>query len=78
MPLDQITNIFSFFQIKILAKLLILVIGFFLIVFTIIVYRKISLMSQTLDSSVSPKIRKFALAQIIVLTVLFFLALIFA
>lgn len=66
----------GFFQFKLLAKLFILVVILFYFVFTAVVYRQITLMTQTLDSSISPKIRLVAVSQIIAVAVLFFLAVI--
>lgn len=67
----------SLLQFGLLLKLFLLVIVLFYFVFSVIVYRQISLMTQTLNSSISPVIRFVALAQIVVIGVLFFLAAIF-
>lgn len=78
MSFDQILNIFNYFSINLLAKVLILVVGLFYFVFTIIVYRQITLMAQTLDSGISPTIKTMAIIQIATAGFLFFLALFLA
>lgn len=75
---DQLTNIFGFFQIGLLVKLFFLVLGFFYFVFTAVVYRQIDLMTQVLDSKVSPVIKMFALVQIFSAALLFLLIILFA
>ncbi len=74
MLIDQVLKIVDFFQISVLAKLIILVGGMFFFVLGVIIYRQIILMTQSLDSSISPEIKGVALVQIFVLAFLFFLA----
>lgn len=65
MNLDLFTNLLGFFQIAVLAKLFLLVLGFFYFVFAIVIYRQISLMAQTVKSSFSGFLKLAALAQIL-------------
>lgn len=74
---DQIGNIFSFFQIGLLVKLFFLVLGFFYFVFTAVIYRQIDLMTQVLDSKISPVIKSVALIQIFSAAFLFLLIILF-
>jgi len=62
---DQVGNILAFFQFGILVKLFMSVLGLFYFVFALVVYRQISLMTQILDSKISPLVKTVALGQII-------------
>lgn len=73
--IDQLN---SLLQISFLAKIFVLVLSLFYFVFTAVVYREISLMTNTLNSSISPTIRLLAKAQIIAGAVLFLLAVVIA
>lgn len=74
---DQFGTIFSYFQIGLLVKLFFLVLGLFYFVFVAIIYRQISLMTQVLDSKVSPVIKTIALVQIFSAAFLFLLIILF-
>lgn len=76
--MEQTLGILNIFTIGFLAKLLLLVLSGFYLVLTIIIYRQISLMTQTLNSSISPLIRTAALIQIIAVAILFLLVLVLA
>lgn len=65
MTIDQLFNMISLFKISFLVKLFLLVLGFFYFIFTIVVYRQISLMSQTVQTSVSGVVKLIALIQIL-------------
>lgn len=69
---DFFTNLFQF---ALLAKIFLLVVILFFLVFTLVVYRQITLMTQTLNSSVSPVIKTIAVVQIFVVAGLFLVAL---
>lgn len=75
---DQVGNIFAFFQFGLLVKLFFSVLGLFYFVFTLVVYRQISLMTQVLDSKISPLVKMVALVQIVAAGILFFLAVVVA
>ncbi len=72
--MDQLFNIISFFQIGILAKIFLLVLIAFYLVFAVVIYKQISLMTQVLNSAVSPAIRLVAIFQMVAIIFLFFLA----
>lgn len=72
------TAIFNFFQMGLLVKLFFAVLTLFYFVFSVVVYRQIVLMTQVLDSKISPLVRAIALIQIVVAGVLFFLAVVAA
>lgn len=75
---DQIGSILSFFQIGLLVKLFFLVLGFFYFVFVAVIYRQIDLMTQVLDSKISPVVKTIALIQIFSAAFLFLLIILFA
>ncbi len=76
MSVEEIINlVLTLFQVAVLFKIFILVLVFFYFIFALVVYRESSLMSQTLNSSVSPFIRLIAILHILVVVFLFFLAL---
>ncbi len=77
MGLDP-TGILTIFQPGILTKLFFTVLGLFYFVLALVIYRQISLMTQVLDSKISPVVKTAALAQIAATGVLFFLALVLA
>lgn len=64
MTLDQLASLSNFFQLTFLAKIIIVVLALFYVVFTAVVYRQISLMTQVLDSKIAPIIKTIALLQI--------------
>lgn len=70
--------IMEFFQMGLLIKLFFIVLTLFYFVFSVIVYRQIVLMTQVLDSKISPLVKVVALIQIVVAGVLFFLAVVAA
>lgn len=72
MNLDTITNLFQF---QLLFKAIVLVGGLFYVVLLVIIYRQAGLMTQILNSSVSPVIKLVAIIQIILAIIFFFLAL---
>ena len=75
MDLNQIANIFQF---HLLFKLVLLVVILFYFVLTAVIYRQVTSLTQTLDSTISPLIRKVAVIQIIVVAGLFLLAVVLA
>lgn len=76
--MNQPLDIVGWLQIGAIAKLFLLVLGVFYFIFTVVVYRQISLMVQVLDSKISPLVKTIALLQIIVAATLFFLIFILA
>lgn len=68
----------TFLDLKILGKLFLLVFAAFYFIFSIVVYRQISLMTQTLHSNVDPIVKVLAIMQIFAVVGLFFLILILA
>lgn len=70
-------DLINFFQFGLIIKLFFAVLIFFYFVFAVVVYRQISLMTQVLDSKISPLVRTVAAAQIFAVASLFFLGLIF-
>ncbi len=75
MSLDLLPGIFQF---HLIVKAFLLALALFYIILTIVIYRQISLMTQTLNSSISPVIRSVALGQVIAVGVFFLLVAIFA
>ena len=67
-------DIFSIFQFGFLVKMLFSVMGFFYVIFALVIYRQITLMTQVLDSKISPKVKTLAIVQIGMAGVLFLLA----
>lgn len=67
-------DFFSLFQFGILVKLLFTVLGIFYVIFSLVVYRQITLMTQVLDSKISPLVITLAMVQIGMAGVLFLLA----
>lgn len=65
----------SLFQFSLLAKIFLLVVILFYLIFTVVVYRQISLMTQTFNSAASAAIRSLAIGQILVIAGLFLLGL---
>ncbi len=77
MTLEQILSLASWFQFKTLFKLFILVVSFFYFVLTLVIYRQMSLMTQILESKISPLLKTIAVFQIIGVGILFFLGVAF-
>lgn len=71
-------NILNFFQFGLLIKLFFLVLTFFYFVFAVVVWRQIVLMTQVLDSKISPLVKTIAVIQIFAVAFLFFLSLFLA
>ena len=74
--MDVILNIANFFQLAVMAKLFLLVLLVFYFIFTIVAYKQITLMTQVLNSSISPAIRLVALFHVGIVVFLFFLPLV--
>lgn len=71
-------NLLNFFQFGLLIKLFFLVLTFFYFVFSVVVWRQIVLMTQVLDSKISPLVKTIAVVQIFAVAFLFFLSLFLA
>lgn len=71
-------DILNLLQFGLIIKIFFSVLVLFYFVFVAIVYRQIVLMTQVLDSRLSPLVKTVALGQIIAVAVLFFLGLILA
>lgn len=67
-------DIFSIFQFGFLVKMLFSVMGLFYVIFALVIYRQITLMTQVLDSKISPKVKTLAVVQIGMAGILFLLA----
>ena len=70
---DQLFSLVANFRIEILVKFFFLVIFFFYLVFSMVVYRQISLMTQVLETGISPVVKMVALIQILAVAVLLLL-----
>jgi hypothetical protein len=71
-------DVFSLLQLGLVVKLFFSVLVLFYLVFVIIIYRQISLMTQVLDSHLSSLIKMIAMTQVIVVAVLLFLTIVAA
>ncbi|MBI3887889.1 hypothetical protein HY310_02370 [Candidatus Microgenomates bacterium] len=65
-------------QLNLLIKLFFSVLTLFYFVFVVVVYRQITLMTQVLDSKISPAVKLIALAQIFAVGALFFIGVLIA
>lgn len=70
--------ILNFFQLGLIVKLFLSVLVLFYFVFTAVIYRQITLMTQVLDSNISPFIKLIAMGQVIAVAGLFFLTILLA
>lgn len=71
-------DIITLFDLKVLGKLFLMVLALLYFIFAIVVYRQITLMTQTLNSNIAPIVKVLALLQIAAVAVLFFLIAILA
>lgn len=71
-------DIITLFDLKVLGKLFLMVLVAFYFVFSIVVYRQITLMTQTLNSNIAPVVKVLALLQILAVAGLFFLVVLFS
>ncbi len=71
-------EILSFLQFGLITKLFFSVLLLFYFVFVAVVYRQISLMTQILDSKISPLVKTIAAIQIIVVGILFLVGVLLA
>lgn len=71
----MITNFLQFLQLGLFVKLFFMVLVLFYFVFCAVVYRQITLMTKVLVSKISPTIQAIAIAQILIVAVIFFLGL---
>lgn len=71
-------DIITLFDLKVLGKLFLMVLALLYFIFAIVVYRQITLMTQTLNSNIAPIVKVLALVQIAAVAVLFFLIAILA
>lgn len=78
MTLNQVVNIINIFQIGLLIKLFIAVAAIFYLALTVIIYRQIVLMTQILNTEISPLVKTIAMVQIVVAGVLVLLAVVLA
>ncbi|MEK7127617.1 MAG: DUF5657 family protein [Patescibacteria group bacterium] len=70
---DLIAQIVAGFSFLAFFKLFSLVLIFFYFIFTLVVYRQVTLMNQILETSFTPLVKLTALVQIVAVVVLFFL-----
>lgn len=78
MTLNQVVNIINIFQIGLLIKLFIAVAAIFYLALTVIIYRQIVLMTQILNTEISPLVKTIAMVQIVAAGVLVLLAVVLA
>lgn len=71
---DQAVNIINIFQLGLLVKLFLSVLAIFYGVFLVVVYRQVVLMTQVLDTRISPLVRAVAMGQVVTAGVLVLLA----
>ncbi len=71
-------EILSFLQFNLITKLFFSVLLLFYFVFVAVVYRQISLMTQILDSKISPLVKTVAIFQIIAVGILFLVGVLLA
>lgn len=69
--IDVIFNFISNFQLIYLVRLLLLVIGLFYFVFTLVVYQQISLMTQVIETTASWLVKLLGLLFILAAVLLF-------
>ena len=75
MNVNSPADIFNLLQIGLFIKLFFSVLVLFYFVFCVVAYRQISLMTQVLDSKISPLVKILALVQIAAVAGLFFIGL---
>ncbi len=71
-------EILNFLQFGLITKLFFSVLLLFYFVFVAVVYRQISLMTQILDSKISPLVKTIAAIQIIAVGILFLVGVLLA
>lgn len=71
-------NIFDFLQFNLIIKLFFSILSLFYFVFTAVIFRQIVLMTQVLDSKISPLVKLIAIGQMVAVAVLFFIGLLLA
>ena len=69
-------DLFNLLQFNLLIKLFFAVLMLFYLVFAVVVWRQIALMTQVLDSKISPLVKTIAIIQIFAVAFLFFLGII--
>lgn len=69
-------DILGFLQFGLIVKLFFSVLLLFYFTFAVVVYRQITLMTQVLNSNISPVVRMVAAAQILAVAFLFFIGLV--
>ena len=69
-------DIINFFQLHLIVKIFLIVLAVFYLVFTVVVHRQISLMTQVLDSRISPSVKSIAVVQIGVAAVILLLTIV--
>lgn len=71
-------DLITLFDLRVLGKLFLMVLAVLYFIFAVVVYRQITLMTQTLNSNIAPIVKVLALLQIAAVAVLFFLIAILA
>lgn len=72
----QASSALGIFQLGLLAKLFIATLAVFYVIFAAVIYRQVTLMTQVLDTRISPIVKMVAVIQVIAAGVLVILALI--
>ena len=78
MTIDQIIGLSNFFQLSSIIRLFLIVLSFFYLIFSVVVYRQVSLMSQTVNTPLTSITRLLAVIQIIAVLGLLLLTLLLA
>lgn len=74
----MIFDFLQFLQLGLFVKLFFVVLTFFYIVFCLVIYRQIYLMTKVLDSKISPLVQMIALIQTVGAVIIFLLGIILA
>ncbi len=74
----MIFDFLQFLQLGLFVKLFFIVLTLFYVVFCLVIYRQIYLMTKILDSKISPLVQMIALIQIVGAVLIFLLGLVLA
>lgn len=74
----MIFDFLQFLQLGLFVKLFFIVLTLFYVIFCLVIYRQIYLMTKVLDSKISPLVQMIALIQIVGAVLIFLLGIILA
>ena len=74
----MIFDFLQFLQLGLFVKLFFIVLTLFYVIFCLVIYRQIYLMTKVLDSKISPLVQMIALIQIVGAVLIFLLGLVLA